>query len=147
MSTFTHTHTRVPFDAEPSVTLRNGKDAAETASASEAGIALKDVHYLGWDLKHQSFQDALAVVAVTSVVVAGGETYAVSVEVDDDNSFGAPYKVAEVTVTEVGQYDLHLSAANIERNKPDAKFMRVTLAAAGAGASIEYYAWIGKELS
>jgi hypothetical protein len=143
---YLHTRSRVPFDAEPAITLRNGKDAAETASAAETPLAIKTSAYIGWDGTHQAFQDALVVIAATAVEVAGGETYTVAIEVDDDAAFGAPYKVGEVAIAKEGQYEVHMSARNIEANKPNARFVRANLTAAGGAPSIEYYAWVGKEL-
>ena len=109
------------FDKE--LELRSIADGAETATASEAGVALPV--RLGGEYK--------AVFHVTDLdTTTGDETYALSVEVDSQADFlDAPVSLGSIVVTAPGVYELPLSGPFVAQEDVDAAAIRVTATLAG----------------
>ena len=114
--------------------LRDGSDAAETASADEAGVAL-DVRKAGnfnvvFDVSAADFADL-------------NETYTLVVDVDSLAAFtDSPVEVGSVSVTATGTYEVPLSADYIESLDANAAAIRVGVVIAGTTPSINYSAYV-----
>jgi hypothetical protein len=122
-----------PFDKQ--LELRNVADGAETATASEAGIAF--AARMAGDFK--------AIVYVSDVTLGGSpaNTYLLTVETDSVAAFNnSPVEVGRVTVTGKGVYEIPLSGAAVEQRDPDAAAIRVTATLAGSSKSITYGAYL-----
>jgi hypothetical protein len=122
-----------PFDKQ--LELRNVADGAETATASEAGVAF--AARMAGDFK--------AIVYVSDVTLGGSpaNTYLLTVETDSLSAFSdSPVEVGRVTVTGKGVYEIPLSGAAVEQRDPDAAAIRVTATLAGSSKSITYGAYL-----
>jgi hypothetical protein len=132
-----------PFDTEPEITLRNGLDSAETASANETPISLKPSGGAYWQNHSQTFIYSAAVIHVTELdKTDGDETYAIKVEVSTDQGFSSPVVVDTVTITDTGEYVITLHGPTIEKIAPGANYVRVGCTLGGTTPSIKYYAWL-----
>ena len=133
------------FDVEPLVTLRNGNDAPETATASEAPVSLQAQGGAYWQNDEQTFRYAAVVFNVQNTLpTAGGETYALSVEVAQDAAFtlGVATVGTVASVTAPGYYTVTLNGDTIDALSPGAKYIRVTATLAGTAPVIDYAAFI-----
>ena len=133
-----------PFDAEASVTLRNAADGAETATAAEAGVDLKESGAAYWQDPSQTFEYVAVVFHVSDVDVANGdETYVLSVETAADAAFATDLvSHGSVTVTKPGAYVVTLHGPTIENTAPTASNVRVNATIGGTTPSSTYGAWM-----
>ena len=122
-----------PFDKQ--LELRNVGDGAETATASETGVAFPIL--MAGDFK--------AIVYVSDVTLGGSpaNTYVLSVETDSVPGFSdSPVEVGRVSVTGKGVYEIPLSGAAVEQRDPDAAAIRVKATLSGSTKSITYGAYL-----
>ena len=80
------------------------------------------------------------VIVVSSVVVSGGETYALNVDVGATGA--ANVRVGSVNVAKPGQYIVTLDAQTIENINVAREEIALKLDVTGAGSSIVLAAWI-----
>lgn len=147
--------TKVQYDVEPKVLLRNIKDGAETPSGSsvwEAGVTLDELRKAYWhnnEIPAGTFQIAVNVTAVN----LSTNVYDIVLQVDDVVGFNNnPVAVGSVRVTGPGTYYIDVDAQTIPLVDPDkdgtGKYLRVGVTESGtpSSPSITYGAWIAKDL-
>lgn len=87
-------------DADASVVLRNIADGAETSTATEPPISLKELdeaYWHGGEIPHGVFEIALQITACDATT--GDETYVLTLQVDDDAAHGdTPVTIASYTI-------------------------------------------------
>lgn len=135
---------RHAVDAEPSIVLRQ-PGAAVTASGVDPAISLNvnDAPY--WSPNGRiPFELAAAVIRVTSIDVSADETYAIQLQVDNDQAFaGSDFTViAEIDLKSTGVFVINLDGPTIQALRSNAKFIRTALVAGGTTPSIAYEAWL-----
>jgi hypothetical protein len=134
---------RREFDAAAEITLRDIDDGAETADASEAGVALNVLNGAYWDNNEQPNGIFIVPIHITTLDrTTGDETYDFYLEVDTSSSFSSAKEVARLTgVTAVGYYELVVSSQLIEALEAGATHLRVRLDVGGTTPSVVYGAW------
>lgn len=134
-------HTNFPYDAEPSVLLRDAADGAETATGTEAAKPLPAEGEAYWQNDGPAFEYVTVVFNVQELNIDPGNSYVLEVEVSDDEAFTTPVSVATTgtRVTSVGTYAVPLHRTQIPNS---AKFVRVKHNLSGGTASINYAAWM-----
>lgn len=139
-------------DADESVVLRDIADGAETSTATEAGVSLKELDAAYWH-NNEIPQGILAVaIHVTALDVADAdETYTLSLLVDDTSDMSdSPATVGSITIGATGVYYMYVDsrvveALNAESSGAD-KWMAIRATLGGTTPSITYGAWIAKSL-
>lgn len=135
---------RREFDAEANVTLRDIDDGAETADASEAGVALNVLNGAYWDNNEQPNGIFMISFQVSAADYANAdEVYDIYVEVDTSSSFSSAKEVARLkAVPSTGYYEVPVSSQLIEALEAGATHIRVRLDVTGTTPSITYGAWM-----
>lgn len=141
------------FDAAAAVTLRNGTDTAETATAAEVAKSINELNSAYWhdhEIPHGKF---VVVFDVHTLVTGGGEVYNLSLLVDDVVAMNnSPVTVGgPIAVNATGQYTIVLDSAIIPQLDTDhssvGKFLQAKVTITGGGSpSISYACWIAKSL-
>lgn len=140
------------LDVDPSVTLRNAADGAETATATEAAISLKQLDTAYWHGKEIPNGNMVVVINVTALdKTTGDETYQLSLLVDDTaNLSDNPVAVASIPVNAIGTYNVIVDSKSIPVLDPDAsgtdKWMAIRATLGGTTPSISYGAWLAKSI-
>ncbi len=133
------------FDAEPTVTLRDITDGAETgASVAETGISLDvldDAYWHNGEVPQQTFS---AVIEVTALDTADGDgSYTINLQTDSQLAFGDdPVIVASIVIPSTGVFVVNLDGPTIEALDPDATHIRAQLVTDETTPSITYGAWL-----
>ncbi|MFM7009108.1 MAG: hypothetical protein ACKO0Z_07200 [Betaproteobacteria bacterium] len=135
---------RREFDAEANVTLRDIDDGAETADASEAGVALSVLKDAYWDNNEQPNGIFLVSFHVSAADYAStDEVYDLYIEVDTASNFPSAKEVARLkSVPSTGYYEVPVSSQLIEALEAGATHIRVRLDVTGTTPSITYGAWM-----
>lgn len=121
-----------PFDKQ--LELRNVADGAETATATETGVAF--AARMAGDFKAIFFVTAMD-------KTTGDETYTLTVETDSVAAFSdSPVEVGRVVVTGTGVWEVPLSGMAVEQRDADAAAIRVKATLAGTTPSITYGAYL-----
>lgn len=140
------------LDVDAGVTLRNVADGAETATATETAVSLKELNKAYWhdnEIPHGVFAVAVHVTALD--LANSDETYTLSLVVDDaptlnDNSV----VVASYPIRAPGFYTFHVDSQNIPvldpDNSGDDKWLGIRATLGGTSPSITYGAWIAKNI-
>lgn len=136
------------FDGDPSVTLRSATDGAETATASETGIALNALTAAYWDGNEIPEESMTAVVTVDALDSGDAdETYVLTLEVDSVLAFSdSPVTVASLTVSSTGVYSMNIDADTIKALDGNAAFIRIKATLGGTTPSITYGSWLVKTI-
>jgi hypothetical protein len=127
---------RYIFDAETDITLRNAADGAETATASEAGVAFNPALY----------EQVAVVFNVASLdATTGDESYVLSVETDTAATPTAAVQQAalpNVRAAGAGRYVVILDCATMLKLDPDASYIRVKGTLGGTTPGAVYGAYL-----
>lgn len=135
---------RREFDAAAAVTLRDIADGAETADASEAGVALNTLTDAYWDNDEVPNGIFLVSFHVSDADFANAdEVYDIYVEVDTASGFASAKEVARLkSIPSVGYYEVPISSQLIEKLESGATHIRARLDVTGTTPSITYGAWM-----
>lgn len=142
-------------DTDASVLLRDVADGAETATATETAISLKELDSAYWhdgkDIPGGVFE---VNINITAVAIDGGdEAYTFELMVDDTSNLGdTPRAVASLAFAAAqcvaGNYKMYVNSDQIKVLNSDSsgtdKWMAIRCTHAGSSSSITYGASIGK---
>lgn len=137
-------------DTDAGVTLRNVADGAETATATETAISLKELDTAYWhdnEIPHGTFEVFVNVTALD--LAQADETYTISLVVDDTaNLSDTPEVILSFAVKRVGVYRVLVDSKSIALQDPETsgadKWLAIRATLAGTSPSITYGAWIAK---
>lgn len=142
-------------DTDASVVLRNIADGAETATATEASVSLKELDTAWWhdgkDIPAGVFEVNINVTA--AAVDGADEAYTFDLMVDDASAMNdTPRSVAQLVfaagVIVPGNYRMYVASDQIKFLDTDSsgtdKFLAIRCTHAGATSSITYGASIGR---
>ena len=134
---------RREFDAAAEITLRDIDDGAETADASEAGVALNVLNGAYWDNNEQPNGIFIISVHVSALdFTSADEVYDIYFEVDTSNSFASAKEVARLkSIPATNYYEVVVSSQLIEALETGATHLRARLDVSGTTPSITYGAW------
>lgn len=144
------------FDVEPSVTLRDIADGAETSTALETPINLNLLDDAYWQENTLPYNTLMVVVHVTEAVVGTAATYDLTLEVDDTTDLSdTPTVIASLTIpsgiASGTVFYLPVDARTIEALESDYSgnllYMGARMTLGGSGGSITYGAWIAKNIA
>lgn len=134
---------RREFDAAAATTLRDIADGAETADASEAGVALNTLTDAYWDNDEVPQGIFLVAVTVSAINDADGYNYDIYLEVDTTSGFASAVEVGRLkSIPSVGYFEVPISSQLIEALEEGATHIRARLDVTGATPSITYGAWM-----
>lgn len=140
------------LDVDAGVTLRNIADGAESSTATEASVSLKELDNAYWhsnEIPHGVFAVA---VHVSELDVAGTNAYVLSLLVDDAPTMNdSPVTIASYTITAPGFYTFFVDSKNIPVLDPDTsgtdKWLAIRATLSGDSTpEITYGAWIAKNV-
>ena len=144
------------FDVDPSVTLRDIADGAETATALETPINLNLLDAAYWQTDTLPYNTLMVVVHVTDTAVGTAATYDLTIEVDDTTDLSdTPTVVASLSIPNTIDagvvYYLPIDARTIENLVSDFSgnilYMGARVTLGGSGGSITYGAWLAKNIA
>jgi hypothetical protein len=132
------------FDAAAQVTLRDIDDGAETADASETGVALNLLTDAYWDNDEQADGKVVVSIHVSAIdFTTLDEVYDIYVEVDTASGFPSAKEVARLfRVPGVGYYEIVVPTRLVEALEVGATHIRARLDVGGTTPSITYGAWM-----
>lgn len=135
---------RREFDAAAATTLRDIADGAETADASEAGVALNTLTDAYWDNDEVPQGIFLVAVNVSAIdFVSADEVYDIYLEVDTASNFPSAKEVGRLkSIPSVGYFEVPVSSQLIEALESGATHIRARLDVTGTTPSITYGAWM-----
>lgn len=141
------------YDKDASVLLRNVADGAETSTATETAVSLKELDTAYWhanEIPHGVFEVGVHVTALN----LSTNTYAISLLVDDASGLNdSPVTIASYNITATGFYKFLVDSKSIPGLDSDSSGsdkwigVKVTIAGTPDSPSITYGAWIGKSIA
>lgn len=142
-------------DADASVVLRDITDGAETSTATETPISLKELdeaYWHGGEIPHGVFEIAVQITACDSA--NGNETYVLTLQVDDtSNHSDNPVTIASYTIARgtTGIFYWYVDSKSIPGLDSDSsgtdKWLAVKATLGGTSPSITYGATITKKVA
>lgn len=144
---------RFQYDVDAAVLLRDVADGAETSTALETAVDLKELDAAYWHANEIPHGVMAVVVNVTALDTAdGNETYTLALLVDDVVTLDdSPFVIASYAITQVGTYVMYVDSKSIPGLNPEtsgsSKWMGIRATLAGTSPSITYGAWIAKSVA
>lgn len=142
-------------DTDPSVVLRDIADGAETSTATETGVSLKELDTAYWhngEIPQGVFEICVQITATDAG--NGDETYVLSLLVDDTSAMSdSPVTIAAYTIPRgtTGIFYWYVDSQTIPRLDTDSsgtdKWLAVRATLGGTSPSITYGASITKKVA